>query len=54
MPGLMRQSPATCATRPAMFAEYTAHGFHGGNSLALRTILGPPRSLDDFFAELAR
>lgn len=38
----------------AMFAEYTAHGFHGGNSLALRTILGPPRSLDDFFAELAR
>lgn len=39
----------------AMFAEYTAHGFHGGNSLALRTILGrAPRSLDDFFAELAR
>jgi uncharacterized protein YbjT (DUF2867 family) len=39
----------------AMFADYTAHGFHGGNSLALRTILGrSPRSLDDFFAELAR
>jgi hypothetical protein len=38
----------------AMFAEYTAHGFHGGNSLALRTILGPPRSLNDIFAELAR
>lgn len=38
----------------AMFTEYTAHGFHGGNSLALRTILGPPCSLDDFFAELAR
>jgi uncharacterized protein YbjT (DUF2867 family) len=39
----------------AMFADYTAHGFHGGNSLVLRTILGrPPRSLDDFFAELAR
>jgi hypothetical protein len=29
-----------------MFADYTAHGFHGGNSLALRTILGRlPRSL---------
>jgi uncharacterized protein YbjT (DUF2867 family) len=39
----------------AMFADYTAHGFHGGNNLALRTILGrAPRSLDDFFAELAR
>jgi uncharacterized protein YbjT (DUF2867 family) len=39
----------------AMFSDYTAHGFHGGNSLALRTILGrSPRSLDDFFAELAR
>jgi len=38
----------------AMFADYTAHGFHGGNNLALRTILGrAPRSLDDFFAELA-
>jgi uncharacterized protein YbjT (DUF2867 family) len=39
----------------AMFTDYTAHGFHGGNSLALRTILGrTPRSLNDFFAELAR
>jgi uncharacterized protein YbjT (DUF2867 family) len=39
----------------AMFADYTAHGFHGGNNLVLRTILGrAPRSLDDFFAELAR
>jgi uncharacterized protein YbjT (DUF2867 family) len=39
----------------AMFADYTAHGFHGGNNLALRTILGrAPRSLDDFFAGLAR
>jgi hypothetical protein len=39
----------------AMFADYTAHGFHGGNSLALRAILGrPPRSLEDFLAELAR
>ncbi len=38
----------------AMLADYTAHGFHGGNNLVLRTILGrPPRSLDDFFAELA-
>ena len=39
----------------AMFADYTAHGFHGGNNLTLRAILGrSPRSLDDFFAELAR
>jgi uncharacterized protein YbjT (DUF2867 family) len=39
----------------AMFADYTAHGFRGGNSLALRAILGrAPRSLNDFFAELAR
>jgi uncharacterized protein YbjT (DUF2867 family) len=38
----------------AMFADYTAHGFHGGNNLVLRAILGrAPRSLDDFFAELA-
>jgi uncharacterized protein YbjT (DUF2867 family) len=39
----------------AMFADYSAHGFHGGNSLVLRTVLGrPPRTLEDFFAELAR
>jgi uncharacterized protein YbjT (DUF2867 family) len=39
----------------AMFADYTAHGFRGGNSLVLRTILGrAPRSLEDFFAELGR
>ena len=38
----------------AMLTDYTAHGFHGGNSLVLRAVLGrPPRSLDDFFAELA-
>ena len=37
-----------------MLADYTAHGFHGGNSLNLRTILGrTPRSLNDFFAGLA-
>ena len=39
----------------AMFSDYTAHGLHGGNNLVLRSILGRiPRSLDDFFAELAR
>ncbi len=38
-----------------MFADYTAHGFHGGNSLTVRIILGRiPRPLNDFFAELAR
>ncbi len=39
----------------AMFAAYTTHGFHGGNNLVLTSILGrPPRTLDAFFAELAR
>ena len=39
----------------AMFDAYTAHGFHGGNNLVLSSILGrPPRTLDAFFAELAR
>jgi uncharacterized protein YbjT (DUF2867 family) len=28
----------------AMFADHTAHGFHGGNSLALRTIPAGPRA----------
>jgi hypothetical protein len=38
----------------AMFADYTAHGFHGGNNLVLRTILGrTPRTLDSYVAELA-
>lgn len=38
----------------AMFDAYTRHGFHGGNNLVLTSILGhPPRTLDDFFAELA-
>jgi uncharacterized protein YbjT (DUF2867 family) len=38
----------------AMFADYTAHGFHGGNNLVLRTILGrDPRTLDSYVAELA-
>ncbi len=29
----------------AMFADYTAHGFGGGNNLALRTILGRPAAI---------
>jgi hypothetical protein len=38
----------------AMFADYTAHGFHGGNNLVLRTVLGrAPRAPDSFFGELA-
>jgi hypothetical protein len=37
-----------------MFTDYDRHGFHGGNSLALRTILGrEPRSLTDYITELA-
>ena len=34
LPGAMRDGPV------AMFADYTAHGFHGGNNLVLQTILG--------------
>jgi uncharacterized protein YbjT (DUF2867 family) len=38
----------------AMFADYTAHGFHGGNNLVLRSILGcAPRTLDSYLGELA-
>ncbi len=38
----------------AMFADYSAYGFHGGNNLVLRTILErPPRTLDSYLAELA-
>jgi uncharacterized protein YbjT (DUF2867 family) len=38
----------------AMFADYTAHGFRGGNNLVLRSILGRgPRTLDSFLGELA-
>lgn len=49
MPGGFQRDVLT-----AMFADYTRHGFHGGNNLMLRTILGrTPRSLDEFFAELA-
>jgi uncharacterized protein YbjT (DUF2867 family) len=47
-PGAMRDGLT------AMFTDYTAHGFHGGNNLVLRTILGrAPRTLDDYFGELA-
>lgn len=39
----------------AMFDDYTAYGFHGGNNLVLRTILGRrPRTLDSYLGELAR
>lgn len=38
----------------AMFDDYDQYGFHGGNSLSLRTILGRElRSLDAYIAELA-
>jgi len=37
-----------------LFAQYDQHGFHGGNPLVLRTILGrEPRTLRQFFRELA-
>jgi NmrA-like family len=34
----------------AMFADYTAHGFHGGNNLVLRTILGRAREHSTAFS----
>lgn len=38
-----------------MFADYDQHGFHGGNSLVLQSILHrEPRSVADFIAELAQ
>jgi uncharacterized protein YbjT (DUF2867 family) len=39
----------------AMFADYDDHGFHGGSSLVLRSILGrSPRTVDDYVTELVR
>lgn len=38
----------------AMFTDYETYGFHGGNDLVLRTVLGrTPRTLEQFIAELA-
>ena len=38
----------------AMFADYTAHGFHGRNNLVVRSILArAPRTLDSYLGELA-
>ena len=37
-----------------MNAHYDEHGFHGGNALVLRSMLGrEPRTLHDYIAELA-
>ncbi len=38
----------------AMFADYDRYGFHGGNALVLRSILGRgPRTLQSYLQELA-
>jgi uncharacterized protein YbjT (DUF2867 family) len=38
----------------AMFTDYDTYGFHGGNDVVLRTLLGrPPRTVEQFIAELA-
>lgn len=38
----------------SMFSAYDRQGFHGGNSLVLRSILGrSPRTIEDYVAELA-
>lgn len=37
----------------AMFADYDDHGFHGGSSLVLGSILGrPPRTVENYVSEL--
>ena len=37
-----------------MYAEYNQHGFHGGNAVVLKCLLGrEPRTLPQFFRELA-
>lgn len=37
----------------AMFADYDEHGFHGGSSLVLHSILGrAPRTVEDYVTEL--
>jgi hypothetical protein len=37
-----------------MFTDYDTYGFHGGNDVVLRTLLGrPPRTVEQFIAELA-
>jgi uncharacterized protein YbjT (DUF2867 family) len=37
-----------------MYADYNQFGFHGGNSLVLKSVLGrEPRTLREFFQELA-
>jgi len=39
----------------AMFADYDRHGFHGGNALVLRSILGrEPRTLQSYLQELVQ
>jgi hypothetical protein len=39
----------------AMFDDYDKHGFHGGNALALRTILQrETRSVADYIEELGQ
>jgi uncharacterized protein YbjT (DUF2867 family) len=59
---LVAQDPPDRSQRPAgapdglaaMFHDYDLHGFHGGNSLVLRTVLQrEPRSVAAFVAELA-
>ncbi len=49
MPDQLREGLAS------MNADYDRHGFHGGNALVLRAILGrEPRTLSQFIQELAR
>jgi len=55
MPAPPAQSPDQPDGLAAMFGDYNHHGFHGGNPLALHTILQrTPRSITDYIDELAR
>ena len=54
VPGVPAPSPSQQEGLSEMFAAYDQHGFHGGNSLALSTILQrTPRSIADYVVALA-
>lgn len=53
-PDAPQQPPDAPPGLSAMFDAYDRHGFHGGNDLVLRTILGRrPTSVSDYIRELA-
>jgi uncharacterized protein YbjT (DUF2867 family) len=54
LPDGFQQPPGEPEALAVMFEDYDLHGFHGGNSLVLQTVLQrEPRSVAAFIAELA-